>query len=75
MVYCLYFIGNLHPHPFTGFLTIMPVQFHSVVWNVVYIIVHLSGKLTKKLVESLGAGCRGDGNGLYLVVDASGARR
>jgi len=35
----------------------------------------LSGKLTKKLVENLGAGRHGDGNGLYLVVDASGARR
>ena len=37
--------------------------------------VHLSGKLTKKLVENLGAGRHGDGNGLYLVVDPSGARR
>jgi len=36
---------------------------------------HLSGKLTKKLVENLGAGRHGDGNGLYLVVDPSGARR
>jgi len=35
----------------------------------------LSGKLTKRLVESLGAGRHGDGNGLYLVVDPSGARR
>ncbi|PIB26472.1 integrase [Amylibacter kogurei] len=35
----------------------------------------ISGKLTKKLVENLGAGRHGDGNGLYLVVDASGARR
>jgi integrase len=35
----------------------------------------LSGKLTKKLVETLGAGRHGDGNGLYLVVDPSGARR
>jgi len=35
----------------------------------------LSGKLTKKLVEILGAGRHGDGNGLYLVVDPSGARR
>ncbi len=35
----------------------------------------LSGKLTKKLVDNLGAGRHGDGNGLYLVVDASGARR
>ena len=36
---------------------------------------HLSGKLTRKLVENLGAGRHGDGNGLYLVVDPSGARR
>jgi integrase len=35
----------------------------------------LSGKLTKKLVENLGAGRHGDGNGLYLVVDPSRARR
>ncbi|MBQ0717892.1 MAG: tyrosine-type recombinase/integrase [Sulfitobacter litoralis] len=35
----------------------------------------LSGKLTKKLVENLGAGRHGDGDGLYLVVDPSGARR
>ena len=35
----------------------------------------LSGKLTKRLVENLGAGRHGDGNGLYLVVDPSGARR
>ena len=37
--------------------------------------VALTGKLTKKLVESLGPGRHGDGNGLYLVVDPSGARR
>jgi len=36
---------------------------------------HLSGKLTKKLVQTLGTGRHGDGNGLYLVVDPSGARR
>lgn len=36
---------------------------------------YLSGKLTKKLVENLGAGRHGDGSGLYLVVDPSGARR
>ncbi len=36
---------------------------------------YLNGKLTKKLVENLGAGRHGDGNGLYLVVDPSGARR
>lgn len=35
----------------------------------------LSGKLTKKLVENLGPGRHGDGNGLNLVVDPSGARR
>lgn len=35
----------------------------------------LSGKLTKKLVENAGAGRHGDGGGLYLVVDPSGARR
>ncbi|GAA3868167.1 hypothetical protein GCM10022404_17820 [Celeribacter arenosi] len=35
----------------------------------------LSGKLTKKLVENLGPGRHGDGGGLYLVVDLSGARR
>jgi integrase len=35
----------------------------------------LTGKLTKKLVKNLSAGRHGDGNGLYLVVDPSGARR
>ena len=35
----------------------------------------LSGKLTKRLVEKLGPGRHGDGAGLYLVVDPSGARR
>ena len=35
----------------------------------------LTGKLTKKLVENLGAGRHGDNGGLYLVVDLSGARR
>ena len=35
----------------------------------------LTSKLTKKLVENLGAGRHGDGSGLYLVVDPSGARR
>jgi integrase len=35
----------------------------------------LTGKLTKRLVENAGAGRHGDGNGLYLVVDPSGARR
>lgn len=35
----------------------------------------LTGKLTKKLVETLGAGRHGDGGGLCLVVDPSGARR
>jgi integrase len=42
---------------------------------VVFILAALSGKLTKKLVENLGAGRHGDGAGLYLVVDPSGARR
>jgi hypothetical protein len=37
--------------------------------------VALSGKLTRKPVENLGAGWHGDGNGLYLVVDPSGSRR
>ena len=36
---------------------------------------HLSGKLTKALVRSMGPGRHADGNGLYLVVDPSGARR
>lgn len=31
----------------------------------------LTGKLTKKLVENLGAGRHGDGGGLYLVVEAT----
>lgn len=35
----------------------------------------LIGKLTKKQVENLGPGRHGDGSGLYLVVDPSGARR
>ncbi|WP_425093974.1 tyrosine-type recombinase/integrase [Tropicimonas sp. S265A] len=35
----------------------------------------LGGKLTRKLVENLGPGRHGDGAGLYLVVDPSGARR
>ncbi|WP_428687722.1 Arm DNA-binding domain-containing protein, partial [Roseibium sp.] len=35
----------------------------------------ISGKLTKRSVEALGPGRHGDGNGLYLVVDPSGARR
>lgn len=35
----------------------------------------LNGKLTKKLVDNLGPGRHGDGAGLYLVVDPSGARR
>ncbi len=36
---------------------------------------HINGKLTKKLIQNLGAGRHGDGNGLHLVVDPSGARR
>jgi len=35
----------------------------------------LTGRLTKKLVENLSAGRHGDGGGLHLVVDPSGARR
>ncbi|WP_229754935.1 Arm DNA-binding domain-containing protein [Mameliella alba] len=35
----------------------------------------LGGKLTRRLVENLGPGRHGDGAGLYLVVDPSGARR
>ncbi|MEM6889856.1 MAG: integrase arm-type DNA-binding domain-containing protein [Pseudomonadota bacterium] len=35
----------------------------------------LSGKLTKNLVRTLGPGRHGDGSGLYLVVNPSGARR
>ena len=35
----------------------------------------LTGTLTKKLVENLSAGRHGDGGGLHLVVDPSGARR
>lgn len=42
---------------------------------VVSIVAALNGKLTKKLVENLGPGRHGDGAGLYLVVDPSGARR
>ncbi|PZX09677.1 Arm DNA-binding domain-containing protein [Celeribacter halophilus] len=34
-----------------------------------------SGRLTRNLVRTLGPGRHGDGNGLYLVVDPSGARR
>ena len=35
----------------------------------------ISGKLTKRIIRSLGPGRHSDGNGLYLVVDPSGARR
>ncbi|MBO6510895.1 MAG: tyrosine-type recombinase/integrase [Roseibium sp.] len=35
----------------------------------------ISGKLTKRSVQSAGPGRHGDGNGLYLVVDPSGTRR
>ena len=34
----------------------------------------MTGKLTKKLVDSLGPGRHGDGGGLYLVVKPSGTR-
>ncbi len=40
-----------------------------------YFMAALSGKLTKNLVRTLGPGRHGDGSGLYLVVDPSGARR
>lgn len=36
---------------------------------------YINGKLTKKLVQNLGPGRHGDGGGLHLVVDPSGARR
>ncbi|WP_422075285.1 Arm DNA-binding domain-containing protein [Tranquillimonas rosea] len=36
---------------------------------------YTSGKLTKNLVRTLGPGRHQDGNGRYLVVDPSGARR
>ena len=36
---------------------------------------HISGKLTKALVRTLPAGRHSDGNGLFLIVDPSGARR
>lgn len=36
---------------------------------------HISGKLTKALVKAHGPGRHADGNGLYLMVDPSGARR
>ena len=35
---------------------------------------YMTGKLTKKLVETLGEGRHGDGGGLYLVVKPSGSR-
>ena len=41
----------------------------------VCVVAAIGGKLTKRLVENLGPGRHGDGNGLYLVVDPSGARR
>ena len=51
----------------------IPVLSHCVVRKVVWDMAHLTGKLTKKLVETLGPGRHGDGNGLHLVVDPSGA--
>ena len=36
---------------------------------------HITGKLTKAQINKLKSGRHGDGNGLYLVVDPSGARR
>nr|WP_245540354.1 Arm DNA-binding domain-containing protein [Paracoccus zeaxanthinifaciens] len=38
-------------------------------------IAYSTGWLTRNLVRSLGPGRHGDGNGLYLIVDPSGARR
>jgi len=35
----------------------------------------IAGRLTKKQISTLGPGRHGDGNGLYLIVDPSGARR
>ncbi|MDF1670512.1 MAG: Arm DNA-binding domain-containing protein [Roseovarius sp.] len=35
---------------------------------------HLSGKLTKRQIDTLPTGRHGDGNGLFLVVKPSGAR-
>lgn len=52
----------------------MPGSLQYVVCNVVWFMT-LTGKLTKKLVETLGPSRHGDGSGLYLVVDPSGARR
>jgi len=40
-----------------------------------YYLGHLTGKLSKRGVETAKAGRHGDGSGLYLVVDPSGARR
>ena len=63
------------------------MHFHSLSLNIacmlslggmesgIYLMAYLNGKLTKKLVENLGPGRHGDGQGLYLVVDPSGARR
>ncbi|MFT4999471.1 MAG: integrase [Planctomycetota bacterium] len=41
----------------------------------IFTMAYINGKLTKKLVENLGPGRHGDGQGLHLVVDPSGARR
>ena len=56
------------------FLSIVPIRFPCGISDVAFQMA-LTGKLTKKLVENLGAGRHGDGGGLYLVVDPSGARR
>ncbi len=40
----------------------------------IFMVLH-SGKLTKNLVRTLGSGRHGDGNGRYLVLDPSDARR
>jgi integrase len=72
--FCFVFKGIYSRYHCAGFLSIVPIRFPCVVWNVVFQMA-LTGKLTKKLVENLGAGRHGDGGGLYLVVDPSGARR
>ena len=55
------------------------VELCPIVFNEWYLswglaMVHYPGKLTKREIESLGAGRHSDGNGLHLVVKPSGAR-
>ena len=64
----------LHPVIVLKFLSIVPIRFPCGISDVAFQMA-LTGKLTKKLVENLGAGRHGDGGGLYLIVDPSGARR